>query len=196
MPKVAGKRIILIGDSLSAGSQTPGGVMAQALRDAGAQVTVLAQNGRSAYGYMASSGGSELSGEAPPDLAIIMLGTNDIDLNNDSATAAALRQIADLLAPADVWGIGPPSFPGNSNYAQNVGRMVELERAVYGSDRFIDARAMTPQTGRSPDGIHFGAGAASEFGASLASAFQARGSPWAAVAVAVALGLAAYLAFG
>ena len=191
MPAVQGKRVVIIGDSLSAGSNTPGGQLGAQLIARGADVEVNARSGRSAYSFFSRENGNIiLSGlqAFKPQLAIVVLGTNDIglDMNTDAKAMAKIRDAFQNVG-AEVWAIGPPMFESTS-YNTGAEAVIAMEKTVFGSDRFIDARPLTPQGLHSPDGVHFTPEGGKVLGKKLAGAFAAAGVFSWAIGLAVVAG--------
>ncbi len=185
----SGKRVFVLGDSLSLYSKTPGGAFADALRAHGAQVTLNAKSGRSAASFFVGEDGRGiLAAAGKPDIIYVLLGTNDIWMSNLQADARYMARIRDAFPASEVWAIGPPSF-ANPQTATGAARVVAMMKSVF--PNFIDLRPLTPSTGRSPDGVHFTSAGGVELGKRLAAvAASSRGSLLpilAAVAVGVAL---------
>ena len=175
MPNVQGKTILIFGDSLSSGNSTPGGQLATQLRAKGAAVTVDALSGRSAYNYFwRESGDTKLPALAAlrPRLVFVFLGTNDIGLNM-TTDAKYMERIRKAFADvgAEVWAIGPPQ-------KQDAEPVVAMEREVFGTGRFIDARPLSEGVERSPDGVHFTVAGSAELGKRLAAAIESAGGGW------------------
>lgn len=174
-----GKRVLIFGDSLShpgsdsapevneyAGplnSSAPGAVLAGKLKAAGAAATRTdARVSRSAVNFWSREDYKKLI-EADvawrPDLVFVMLGTNDLHLNQQ-ADAQAMAGIRDVFrqAGAEVWGIGPPAF-AKAEDNRDAERVVDTMRTVFGANRFIDARLLSADLvgglARSSDGVHF-----------------------------------------
>lgn len=160
MPSVRGKKVLILGDSLSAAAAAPGGQLAAHLQAAGGDVRVNAKVGRSAISFHREPTHAAQLGEIhawDPDLVVVALGTNDIGYAA-GANRAAMIQVRDQLGRggADVWAFGPPSFaPGARDGGDEVAATM---KDVFGA-RFLDARPLTADlTGtlhRSADRIHF-----------------------------------------
>lgn len=191
MPPVTGKKIVLLGDSLSASSSSPGGQIAKHLTAHGAQVKIYAKVGRSARSFLREPDHQQqvqAIAAWQPDLAIVMLGTNDIGFSS-TANRQAMAQVRLELAStgAQVWAIGPPAFaPGVRDGGQAV---VDVMRDVFGPGRFMDLRRLTADLtaspGRAGDNIHFTAHGGAVVGQRVAQDFQAMGSGQAGVAVGI-----------
>ena len=175
---VSGKNVLILGDSLSVGTSSPGGQLATILQARGANVRINAKIGRSAHSFfIAEAGGVILADEArrTPDIVLVMLGTNDLGLNL-AVDAQQMARIKNAFPRASVWGIGPPALPKRPVAAANV---VAMMRTVF--PQFIDWRPLTPSTGRSPDLVHFRPEGAQLAAQNLAQALLAtRGVPLAA----------------
>lgn len=197
MPPVAGQRVLIFGDSLSASSAAPGGVLARELTARGATVQINAKVGRSAWSfYNHEDHAAQLAAALAwkPDLVIVELGTNDIGLRDPTNPMADLRNSL-RAGGADVWAIGPPSFaagvrPGGDGMAVTM-------RDVFGADRFIDWRPLSKDqtsTGRIADQIHFTAAGAEIAGKRLATAFVDAGGGigWVALGIVAALAWAVF----
>jgi hypothetical protein len=166
------KTISIYGDSLSNGNNTPGGVLANELRNAGYDVIVNAKDGRSTK--------AGLPGEAVPvnGLVLLFLGSNDIG-STPSVHAKRLREIRDTArgGNASIIGIGPPSFPKGTKVAgidANAGAAQVYATMRHELGRVVDSRPLTLDldAGRTSDGVHFqrGKGSAAEsYGKRLAS---------------------------
>lgn len=162
MPPINGLRIVIVGDSLSAGPHTPGQVLADQLSVRGATVTVNARVGRSAnnfYGREDWRAQLQQIASARPDVAIVVLGTNDIGLSM-AVDGQRMTQLRDALAGAgaDVYAFGPPAFPPGSRLVAGQPAVVAMMRGVFGA-RFHD---LTPRTAdlvttkyRTGDQVHF-----------------------------------------
>lgn len=171
MPDVRGKRVLIFGDSLSAGTVSPGAVLAQHLNASGATVRVDARVGRSAYNFYGREdvrARLEAARAFDPDIVIVVLGTNDIGLSM-KVDGQRMTQLRDELRQTaeEVWAFGPPSFPASGpGSTQHAGApaVVAMMRSVFGR-RFIDLRPASADlvdvgTSRTSDGVHFtGAGA-------------------------------------
>ena len=122
-----GKRILIIGDSLSDGTDgrpgtwgvppkpfiTPGQFLAGRLMAQGHSVRIHAKNGRTAHVFVNRQGGlallrSELAAHRP-DRVIIILGTNDLFFS-ESLTQRALKRMRNVFKGIPVYHIGPPAF--------------------------------------------------------------------------------------
>jgi lysophospholipase L1-like esterase len=130
MPSFEGKRVLIIGDSLSDGtggnpgtygvppspSTTPGQFLADQLKAHGAaSVRIQSKLGRSAYTFLKAQNGAAIIAKEisdhRPDVVIIMLGTNDA-LLGVKPTRAAFKTIKAAFDAAGipVYHVGPPSF--------------------------------------------------------------------------------------
>jgi lysophospholipase L1-like esterase len=199
---VSGKRVLIFGDSMShhgldsapdavdvtdastTRSASPGDLLASHLLNAGAaSVRINAKVGRSAYSFFnAEQGDAILAQEIArkPDIVFVILGTNDM-LRDQQLDAAAMTKIRRAFADAgaDVWCVGPPSFSDSlqttsgMTYNDAAQATVTMERQVFGTDRFIDARGMTTDIltsdqGRAKDLLHFTPSGAQKWAARLA----------------------------
>lgn len=179
---VSGKSVLLIGDSLSASSSSPGGILARELRGAGAAVVdINAKVGRSAYSFYAKEGGQQQLAQLAhrPQIAIVMLGTNDTGYAT-APTAAAMAKLKAQLEGlgAKVYAIGPPLFASSTNEATGRPAVVNTMKKVFGSG-FIDAGPATADliaNGRSPDRVHFTAPGAEIVGVRLAKSLLSTSS--------------------
>jgi lysophospholipase L1-like esterase len=200
MPSVAGKRVVIFGDSLSSGAASPGGVLGHHLTANGATVKINARVGRSAYNFY---GREDTVGQFreldtfAPHIAIVELGTNDIGLSLgiDQAKMTQLRDSLARVGATEVWAIGPPSF-ADAALERGAGSVVDMMRRVF--DKFIDARPLTADmrtSGRSGDGVHFTKDGGAILGARLAGAFLgAKSIPVPLVVIAAgAVGALVYL---
>ncbi len=180
MPEVSNRRVFILGDSMSSGASSPGGVLAKQLTAAGATVKVNAKVGRSAWNFYGSEDAAAQLAAASawrPHLAIVQLGTNDIGLSL-SVDRNRMIQLRDDLARggADVWALGPPAFAAGVSEAHGVDAVAAMMKDVFGS-RFIDMRSMTKDLlttsqGRATDGVHFTADGGGIAGRRAASAFM------------------------
>jgi lysophospholipase L1-like esterase len=174
---IAGASVLIIGDSLSATPASPGAAFGRELGAAGADVTVNGRVSRSAYNFFTREGGAEqlvAAAAAKPTVVFVMLGSNDIGLNM-SVDAGYMMRIRDAFPDAEVWGIGPPTFPASAaRYHAGAAKVVTMMRDVFGQ-RFIDLRPLTADMVpagsrfRSPDGVHFTAAGGAELGKRLAA---------------------------
>lgn len=177
MPDVTGKRVLIVGDSLSASSAAPGGVLAQNLRGA-AEVLINAKVGRSAKSFW-SEGALLVPAGFQPDVAIVVLGTNDIVVGAGSDATAMTRIRNDLAGTgAEVWAFGPPAFAPGHRLELGQPGVVDMMEDVFGS-RFIDLRPITADLvgagQRTSDGIHFPASTGKVAGERMAKAFLEAG---------------------
>jgi lysophospholipase L1-like esterase len=176
---VRGKRVFILGDSLSVGDASPGGQLASQLLQAGARtVRVQAKSGRSAHSFFsekAPSAQSILTGEVAnnPDIVIVMLGTNDMGLNM-AVDAAQMAKIKNAFPKADVWAIGPPTLPRSPTKAAEVVAMMRRVFPLFLDWRPLSADIVTAAQGRSPDQVHFAAAGARLSGQRLAAALLAK----------------------
>lgn len=191
MPSVKGKRVQIVGDSLSASTSSPGGQLAARLTAAGADVHVNAKVGRSARSFLRESDHADQVKKIDdwqPDLAIVMLGTNDIGYAAGVNRTAMGQVLIELRASgAQVWAVGPPAFaPGVRDGGAGV---VDVMREVFGSGRFLDLRPLTSDLTAAParagDQIHFTAQGGALVGQRLADRFQQAGGGGATLAVAL-----------
>lgn len=200
---VVGERIIVFGDSLShpgldngptivdltrpfGASSAPGEVLGQRLLDGGAQaVRIDARVGRSARSFTTDEDNTSLIASDRafrPTKVVVMLGTNDIDQGLTptalAQTTAAMTTIRDAYRAmgAEVFAIGPPSY-NDARYNQGAPVLLQLMQNVFGADRTIDARNLTRDAERTPDGVHFTVGGAANTGPQLANAVAAIGAP-------------------
>ncbi len=181
MPDVRGKRIVIFGDSLSAGSGSPGAEMATVLEAEGATVQINARIGRSAYNFWAREDtAQQLDAIAAfnPEIVIVELGTNDIGLNI-SADTTQMVKLRDALGAsgAEVWAFGPPAFNPKLEMDEGSAAVVTMMVSVFGN-RCIDLRRMTRDMltiakGRSPDGVHFTSAGGEVVGRRMAEEFIA-----------------------
>jgi len=172
MPNVRGRRVVIVGDSLSAAAGAPGGELAAELRAAGATVLVNARVGRSAHSFYAAEA-SQLDDivQFQPELAIVWLGTNDCG-QRPSVIAQRMAQLRDDLGElgAEVWAFGPAQLPARLAGCRPA--VVSTMATVFGP-RFIDTAALegTKMVGRTADGVHFTRAGARALGERMASAF-------------------------
>jgi lysophospholipase L1-like esterase len=195
---VDGQRVLVFGDSLShpgpdagpstfdvrdndplfASASAPGAVLAARLLQKASAVRIDARVGRSARSFFGREDAPGLlasDATFQPSKVIVMLGTNDIDVGTSGAaldlTKDALRKIRDAYRGmgAEVVAIGPPSYP-NDHYTQGSPAMLAALREVFGADRVLDIRSLTPGASRTKDGIHFTQAGAAVVGPRLAQA--------------------------
>ena len=154
-----GKKILFLGDSISAGKGTAGGQLVALLRAAGAEVTVNALGGRSAASFVRGSRGLkepekgllQLADAVNDgiDTAIIFLGTNDLAGlavgNTKEQTIKPFRAIVTQLRTAgvEVYGIGAPHYEKRPDLVDYEDGLREELEDVYGRGRFIDAGPLT-----------------------------------------------------
>lgn len=172
---VRGKRILILGDSLSSGAATPGGQLGQRLQAAGAaSVRVNGKVSRSAVNFFSGANGEDgmavLMAEAAyrPQVVIVFLGTNDIGLPQ-GPDAAAFRRIAGAFPGAQLVAVGPPSF-ARADLTRGAPAVYATLQNVFGG--VVDTRPMTADIlttaqGRTSDGVHFTAVGAAVFGQRL-----------------------------
>lgn len=192
MPPVDGKKVLIVGDSLSASLSAPGQVLGAGLLGA-AQVQVNAKVGRSARSFW-TEGVPLVPTGFTPDVAIVVLGTNDIVVGA-AADRAAMQRLRDQLVAggAEVWAFGPPSFAAGHRLEAGEPGIVALMRDVFG-DHFLDLRPLTADlvgaSARTADGIHFPASSGKVAGGRMATAFLGAEGGGLPIALAV-LGVAA-----
>jgi lysophospholipase L1-like esterase len=184
---IAQKRILIVGDSMSADAQSPGAYLAAQLKDRGAAATSIdAKVGRSAVSYLSLENGAQvLANEIKsfkPDIGIIVLGTNDLS-RSVTKTEAAFTTLRDafLAYNIPVLFIGPPLFVGSvkdqdlgKSYNELANATIAAAQRVFGLG-FIDARPMTTDLlttaqGRAGDLVHFTSKAAQIWGTRMADA--------------------------
>lgn len=181
---VRGKKILILGDSLSASNSSPGGVLGAQLRAAGAaSVRVNGKVSRSAVNFFSGKNGEDgavvLANEVAqrPNLVFIMLGTNDMGLGQ-AADAAAFRRIRDAFVGygAEVYAIGPPSF-SRADHTREAAVVYTTLASVFGAPRVIDWRQLSADQvlppARSGDLVHFTSAGAAVAGQRLAAAVLA-----------------------
>lgn len=201
-PEFDGKRIFILGDSLSMVDGTPGGRLAKRLHESGASVEVNAIGGRSAGSFLSDKGNcdypqgkkgpkrcdgghgldqlEDMVASFDPDIALIMLGTNDVANicvgGSKKAGVSSLKKIVDYLEKRGVkviW-IGPPAFPAwdQPHYEKRVapfyGDLVKASEKLVPEIAdalgvpWIDSRKLTSDLTSKEhraDGIHFRKGA-------------------------------------
>lgn len=178
-------KILILGDSLSTGTTSPGGVLGAKLRASGYDVAVNGKVSRSAVNFWSGTNGENgaavVAGlaAARPDIVIVMLGTNDLGLNA-TADQAAFARIAAAFNGAELWAVGPPAF-ARADLTNKAPAVYETLVRVFGRGRVIDWRPLTADIvsegqGRSKDGVHFARLGAAVAGGRLADAWlRARG---------------------
>lgn len=181
---VAGKRVLILGDSLSAAANTPGGQLGARLKAAGAvSVKVNGKVSRSAVNFFAGNNGENgamvLAAEVAtsPQIVIVMLGTNDAASGvSTAADAAAFVRIRDAFAKigAEIWAVGPPSF-ARADLTASSTTVYGTLAGVFGTTRVVDFRPMTVGAPRTADGVHFTAPGAATVGAKLATTLLGTG---------------------
>jgi len=207
---IAGKHVLIIGDSLTAydtGLQagplstkhsppSPGVIFGAKLLSAGAaSVRRHSRIGRSAYSLFnlaAEHGDEQMRAEAakPTDVVVVFLGTNDL-IHDFSQTERYMNRIKAYFPGKEFWVIGPPvcNYKDESQYPNaRAPGVIDVEKRVFGADRFIDARPLTadmlkPAQGREGDGVHFKPSGAEVFADRLYKAFLALDATAPAVAV-------------
>lgn len=169
----AGRRFIIVADSLGAGNNTPIAMLAQKLTACGAKVALNAKSGRSAIAFNVKAELDKLARTIeklnPTDI-VIALGTNDIFKDRAKTIKAYTNIFAYCLSnPVDcrVWWIGPPAFSvnarafGGGNLRKEEPAFIEAIKSVIGNGevRFIDSVPLTDDIVstkyRSKDLIHF-----------------------------------------
>jgi lysophospholipase L1-like esterase len=172
-------------DPMFAQSSAPGAVLAASLLrgvnthgQKARAARIDARVGRSARSFFGREDAQALlasDADFRPTKVIVMLGTNDIDAGTSGAaldlTKDALRKIRDAYRGmgAEVVAIGPPTYP-NDHYTQGAAPMLAALRDVFGADRVLDIRSLTPGASRTKDGIHFTQAGAALVGPRLAQA--------------------------
>jgi lysophospholipase L1-like esterase len=200
VPSVKGKKIQILGDSLSYGQSSPGWFMGSHLGGAGAEVRINARVGRSAWNfYDREDTTAQLAAIRAwdPDIVIVELGTNDVGLSmsKDGARMAQLKR--ELAAGgAEVWAFGPPSFPTGTKHHEGSPAVVAMMRQVFGG-KFIDLRPITSDllssAHRTSDQIHFTTDGAKLAGERMADRFERAGGGAAGVAIGVVATVALWL---
>lgn len=168
---VRNRRILLIGDSHSAGTSTPGGRLAAELQSRGAaNVRVDARKGRSAVSLWKEAGVAQAMAanvDWKPDIVVVMLGTNDATLTGVKADEAAFRRIvAAFPSTVALVAIGPPTFPTRPDLERGAVNVYATLARVFGPGSVIDARPL----GATDTGYHFTSTAAKPFALALADA--------------------------
>jgi lysophospholipase L1-like esterase len=203
MPDVRGKKIVIFGDSLSAGSGSPGAEMGGQLEKLGAaSVQINAKIGRSANSFWKNERAALIVDDIADfgaDLVIIELGTNDLGLNM-TVDHVQMQRIHDALSAhgAEVWAFGPPAFESRMGLDEQGAQVATMMVSVFGA-RFLDLRRLTRdmltiQKGRAADGVHFTSAGGALLGKRMADELVAASSSsilfWAPV-----LALLAYAIF-
>lgn len=201
---VSDERILIFGDSLShlglnnapsivditvplgIVSGAPGELIARQLLGMSAQaVRVNAKVGRSARSFFSTEDSVSLLASDKafgPTKVVVFLGTNDIDLGINAAalvkTRDAMTRIRDAYRAfgAEVFAIGPPSFP-NPRFNNASPVMFDLVQSVFGPDHTVDAQPLTVGVARAGDGVHFTAAGAAAVAPQLVRALLAMGTP-------------------
>lgn len=160
-------KLYLLGDSLSVGPTSPGGILAGELERAGHSVTIDARVGRSAPSLLA-----EAPLWTPPagfDLAIVFLGTNDTErsLQADREAFAVLKSWLASKGPRII-ALGPPAFPARADLQREVPRVLGTLQATFGRANVFDIEDLTRDLVRTQDGIHFPGSSSAELGRRLA----------------------------
>lgn len=174
-----GKRILIFGDSISDGPNTPGGLLAKKLAAGGAAaVKVDAKTGRSAYNFFTTreDWSSLLAADRAwqPDIVIVALGSNDIGIG-PKATGPAMQRLKESF-PASVQfvAVGPLTYGVQRDDLNRAAQpIVDTMRAVFPT--YIDARPLTtPVSGRTSDGVHFTAAGAAPYAQKLYDAISSK----------------------
>jgi lysophospholipase L1-like esterase len=186
---------------------SPGVIFGAKLLAAGAaSVRRNSRIGRSAYSLFNQArehGDAQMKAEAvkPTDVVVVFLGTNDLSVidyhNGAGLTEKYMNRIKAYFPGKEFWTIGPPTCAyrnkdgvrDESQYPNaNAPTVIDVEKRVFGADRFIDARPLTadiltPAQGRESEGVHFQASGAELFADRLYKAFLALDATAPAVAV-------------
>lgn len=216
---VRGERILIFGDSLThygadstpeiweptsltiVNSSAPGAVLASLLRTQGAAaVRTNARVSRSAasfYDREDATGLLNADRAWRPTKVIVMLGTNDIgrSISKTMAAMAGIKSAYEGMG-AEVWAVGPFTY-NNANLNAQAPEVVQVMQNVFGS-RFIDGRPLSMQTGRTGDGVHFGAAAAKQTALNIANAVMSTSTPTdmlGVMALGAAIGIGAFALF-
>lgn len=165
-----GKRVLLIGDSLSVATPgTPGWDLGERLvtRNGASAVRINAKGGRSARNFFKSEKGSAQLQEyrGAVDAALVMLGTNDAASGNGVEFFQRLDEELRRLGISAVF-IGPPSFAPDARGGGGKGLLMQeaaqklsiLLRGAF-PGRFLDAMPLSADLVAPPfrraDRIHF-----------------------------------------
>jgi len=152
---LAGKRILLVGDSHTVG--TYGTALEAALKAAGATVQRIAHVGARAADYLGKGKYAAELGAAkkPFDIAVVSLGTNDAAFlpTNKGKLASQMQAILDASGAPTTWWVGPPSFHPTAAKTYNAAfakwNLTDRAQAVWDEvsaafgRRAIDAREAT-----------------------------------------------------
>ena len=145
------KSVLIIGDSLSDGSHTPGAYLMDHMVKGGASTVIIdAKRGRSTNSFFRFEKGQErLEGYRKMnwDLVIIFLGTNSTN------TKAQWRELATWPEPTKVVCFSPPSLTGE--YAKQVAEDHVVARQKRYFPRWVDLTSLDQGAQRSPDNVHF-----------------------------------------
>lgn len=165
--------VLLLGDSHTVGPY--GQSLAKLFREAGADVTVVANVGANASNYLP---GGKYEAQVPSrvtnplgfDAAIITLGTNDAAASDSvlpATSADRFKQLAAALPSKNVWYVGPPSFSDKAASTYNPafagpGKDLNTRASAVLNEAFkrfgaktIDSRRVT-QTFVNANDIHLG----------------------------------------
>lgn len=181
---VAGKSIIIIGDSHSAGGGLGafGPTLKAELEAKGATVRLLAKGGTASANWLKPDKLAPVAGQTF-DLAIIALGTNDAananraageygrNLNSELSTAVtSIEKLADRLALDFIW-VGPPPMGNKTKwYSQKVmDALYDKALPVFGQ-KAIDSRPLAT-SGMLGDGVHYGTSGAKAWAQKVAARF-------------------------
>jgi hypothetical protein len=182
MGSVAGKRVVILGDSHVDGS-TFGKALEALLVSSGANVTRYGWGGSAARTWLAGRpifgkqfSATQVRDAGPWDIAIISLGTNDGANGGKAAqgnaaqaqqfakqAAAQIKEIADTIGASETWWAEPPQMSPSNAYKggdvtpwytpENIDLVRVEGRKLFGGNA-IDATSVGNPDG---DGIHLGA---------------------------------------
>lgn len=196
MNKLANKRVLIIGDSMSDGTEgrpgtygdllttsprTPGQFLAKKIIENGGTVRIQAKKGRSGYSFLKSQDGmniikSELA-DHTPDMVVLFLGTNDANIGAQP-TYDAFKIIRDFFWSngKPVYYIDPPAFP-DKDFAAKAEKIRDVGHKLFVSGYYIDSKSitgdmLTTKQGREGDGIHFKMAGSKVYGERLYKSFD------------------------
>jgi len=147
-PSLAGKTVLLVGDSMVGGSQGLTRALQQRFEAEGAHFVRDYKVSESIVSYDKSSKLKDLVARHHPDVILLTLGANDVFVPFPAALTGNVQSIAKRMAgdgTPDCYWLGPPTWKPDTG-------IVQVLRDNVAPCKFFDASALTLQ--RAADGIH------------------------------------------
>jgi acyl-CoA thioesterase-1 len=144
-PSLAGKTVLLVGDSMVGGNFGLSKALDQRFTAEGAKFIRDYKVSESIVSYDHSPKLKELLAKHKPDILILTLGTNDVFVPFPAAMAGNIQSIVKRIGPRECYWMGPPTWKPDTG-------IVQVIKDNAAPCKFFDSSNLKLQ--RAGDGIH------------------------------------------